>query len=91
MLFVIICKDAKNSSETRPIYRKEHLARLEKLDKEGKLILAGPFTDMSGSLIIIDAENIESAQKFAENDPFYLNGVYTSFDIKPFKQVYPNN
>ena len=89
MLFVIICYDAENSSETRPIYREEHLKRLEKLDREGKLILAGPFTDVSGSLIIIDADDIESAKDFAKTDPFYLNGVYTGFDVKPFKQIFP--
>ncbi|GMT48534.1 MAG: hypothetical protein IEMM0008_0073 [bacterium] len=89
MLFVIIATDADDSVEKRPLYREEHIKRLERLNEEGKLLLAGPFTDVSGSLIIIDAPSLEEARKFAMNDPFYLNGVYTSVDVKPFKQVLP--
>ncbi len=89
MLFVIIAADALDSIEKRPIYREEHLKRLKQLSGEGKLLLAGPFTDTSGSLIIIEADSMDEAREFAENDPFYLNGVYTSIDVKPFKKVLP--
>ncbi|HEO64375.1 MAG TPA: hypothetical protein ENI73_00745 [Spirochaetes bacterium] len=89
MLFVIIAVDAHDSIEKRPLYREEHLKRLERLNDEGKLLMAGPFTDTSGSLIIIDAPSLEEAKEFARTDPFYLNGVYASVDVKPFKKVLP--
>ncbi len=73
----------------RLTYREEHLKRLERLNEEGKLVLAGPFADLSGSLIIVEFSSLEEATEFAETDPFYLNGVYTSVDVKPFKKVLP--
>jgi len=91
MQFVIIGHDAEDSAETRPLYREEHLARLRKLGDEGRLILAGPFTDLSGSLIIIEADSLEEAETFARTDPFTLHGVYTRVEVKPFKKSLPED
>jgi len=91
MLYVIIGYDAEDSAETRPLYRAEHLERLRKLDDEGKLYLAGPFTDFSGSLIIIEADSLEEAETFARTDPFILHGVYTRVEVKPFKKSLPED
>ena len=89
MLFVIIGHDAPGSQEKRPLYREEHLAKLSELEKQGKLFLAGPFTDVTGSLVIVDVESQEEAVQIAENDPYVIHGVFASFDIKPFKKVLP--
>jgi len=89
MLFAIIGKDAPGSAEKRPLHREEHLKRLDELNDQGKLVLAGPFTDVTGSLIIIEAETIDEARAFADGDPYTIHGIFESVEIKPFKQVYP--
>lgn len=89
MLFVIIGHDAPDSKEKRPVYREEHLAKLRELEQQGKLFLAGPFTDVSGSLVIVDVGSEEEAKQIAQNDPYVTHGVFDSFEVKPFKKVLP--
>ena len=89
MLFVIIARDTSDSSERRPVHRPEHLAHLEEVDKQGKLFLAGPLTDGTGSLIIVDAESQGEAWEMAAKDPYVKNGIFERIDIHPFLRVFP--
>src|SRR4029078_12026902 len=49
MLFVIIGHDAPDASERRPAVRPAHLAHLDPVAKAGRIRLAGPLLDRSGS------------------------------------------
>ncbi len=89
MKFAIIGKDSPEGHLKRPLYRSNHLERLKKLDRQGKLILAGPFTDQSGSLIVIEAESLADAEQFAQEDPYMIHGVFQHLEIRPFEQVFP--
>jgi len=89
MLFVIIAHDARDSKEKRPQHRPAHLAHLEQLEQQGRLPLAGPFTDGSGSLIIVEAATVEEAWKLVASDPYIANGVFESVEVRPFKKVFP--
>ncbi len=55
----------------------------------GKLKIAGPFTDGSGSLIIVDMESEAEARAFANSDPYVKGGVFERVEVKPFRQVFP--
>ena len=90
MKFAIIGKDGPEGQLKRPLYRPVHLERLQSLAMQGKLILAGPFTDTSGSLIVIEAESLAEAEKFAQEDPYTIHGVFQHVEVHPFKQVFPN-
>jgi uncharacterized protein YciI len=99
MLYVIAGEDVPDSSAGRAAHRPAHLARLEALLAEGRLVLAGPHpaidspdpgpAGMSGSLIVAEFESLEAAQQWANDDPFLLGGVYARVTVKPFKQVMP--
>ncbi len=89
MLFAIIGRDGPEGQEKRKLYRDGHIERLEKLEGEGKVILAGPFGDQSGSLIVIEADSLEEAEAFAGGDPYVTKGVFESHEVRPFKQVFP--
>ena len=88
-LFVIIGRDGPEGALRRKSFRAEHLAYLEPLSRAGKVVVAGPFTDGSGSLIVFEAESLEAAVEQARNDPYVTRGVFDSYDVKPFKQVFP--
>ncbi len=88
MLFAMIGKDGPRGQELRKIHRDAHLAGLRKLQEAGKLPLAGPFTDGSGSLVIFDADNIEEARKIADSDPYVVHGIFESYELKPFNRVF---
>lgn len=99
MLYAIIATDVPNSLENRLNARPAHLARLEQLKSEGRLILAGPHpavdsndpgpAGFSGSLIVAEFESLLAAQQWADADPYRASGVYASVVVKPFKLVLP--
>ena len=99
MLYAIISQDVENSLEKRLAARPDHLARLETLKTEGRLILAGPHpaldTDnpgeagFTGSLVVAEFNSLEDAQTWADADPYITSGVYEKVIVKPFKKVLP--
>jgi uncharacterized protein YciI len=82
MLFVIIGHDGPDGAALRPKIRRP-------LDRAGQLKIAGPFTDGSGSLIIVDMESEAEARAFANSDPYVKGGVFERVEVKPFRQVFP--
>jgi uncharacterized protein YciI len=89
MLFVIIGHDGLNGPRLRPTVRPAHLENLRPLVDAGKVVVAGPFTDGSGSLIVADFEDEEAARLFAQNDPYTREGVFERVEVKPFRKVFP--
>jgi uncharacterized protein YciI len=99
VLYAIIAEDVDNSLEKRLAARPDHLARLEQLRDEGRLVLAGPSpavdsedpgpAGFSGSLIIAEFDSLQSAQTWADADPYVAAGVYAHVTVKPFKKVLP--
>jgi uncharacterized protein len=89
MKFVIIGKDGIEGTNKRILYRAAHLQRLEVWSQRGKVILAGPLTDKTGSLIVVEAESLEEVQAFAKEDPYTIHGVFQEVNIHPFLQVFP--
>lgn len=99
MLYAIISEDVKNSLERRLAARPDHLARLEKLRDEGRLVLAGPHpavdsstpgeAGFTGSLVVAEFDSLETAQAWADADPYIIAGVYATVTVKPFNKVLP--
>jgi uncharacterized protein YciI len=99
MLYAIMATDVANSLESRLAARPAHLARLEQLKTEGRLILAGPHpaidsndpgpAGFSGSLIVAEFESLRAAEQWANADPYRAAGVYANVVVKPFKRVLP--
>jgi uncharacterized protein YciI len=89
MLFVIIGHDGPNGARLRPTVRPAHLENLRPLVAAGKVIVGGPFTDGSGSLIVADFDDENAARTFAQNDPYMLEGVFERVEVKPFRKVVP--
>ncbi len=89
MRFTIIGRDGPQGQERRKKYRDGHLKRLETLNAQGRLILAGPFSDKSGSLIVFEADSLEAAKDFAAGDPYVTESVFDHYEVIPFKQIFP--
>ncbi len=99
MLYAIIGEDVADSLEKRQSVRDSHIARLQQLEDEGRMVLAGPnpavdSTDpgpagFTGSIIIAEFESLDAAQAWADADPYLEAGVYARVTVKPFKPVFP--
>ena len=89
MLFVIIGHDGPDGARLRPSVRPAHLENLKPLIDQGRLVIGGPFTDGSGSLMIVEMETEAEAVEFIRNDPYMKQGVFERFEVKPFRRVAP--
>ncbi len=100
MLYAIIGTDHPDSMEKRLAVRPGHISRLQALQNEGRLLLAGPFPAIdspdpgaagySGSLIVAEFPSLEAAQSWADADPYVAGGVYASVTVKPFRKTLPS-
>ena len=99
MLYAIISQDVENSLSKRKAARPNHVARLNELKDQGRLILAGPHPSIdvsdpgeagfSGSLIVAKFVDLKEARDWADADPYVAAGVYSSIVVKPFNKVLP--
>ncbi|RLT92527.1 YciI family protein [Ketobacter sp.] len=99
MYYAIVSQDVENSLELRMGARPDHLARLEALKQQGRLLVAGPFpaidsetpgaAGFTGSLVIAEFDSLQAAQTWADADPYVAAGVYASVMVKPYKKVLP--
>ncbi len=99
MLYAILSQDVENSLEKRKSVRPAHIQRLEDLQDQGRLVLAGPHpaidsndpgaAGFTGSLVIAEFDNLEQAQQWADSDPYLEAGAYDQVIVKPFKQTLP--
>lgn len=99
MWYAIISQDVDNSLELRASARQEHIARLNELVNEGRLLTAGPHpavdandpgpAGFTGSLVVADFPSLADARAWADADPYIEAGVYERVVVKPFKRVLP--
>ncbi|MBF4930969.1 YciI family protein [Cronobacter sakazakii] len=98
MLYVIYAEDVADSQDKRQSVRPAHLARLQLLRDEGRLLTAGPMpavdsndpgvAGFTGSTVIAEFASLEEAQAWAEADPYIAAGVYKTVAAKPYKKVF---
>ena len=99
MLYAILCEDVDNSLPLRQLARPAHLARIQQLVDEGRLLVAGPHPALdtedpgaagfTGSLIIAEFASLEAATAWADSDPYVDAGVFRRVVVKPYKRVLP--
>ncbi|MDO5650964.1 MAG: YciI family protein [Moraxella sp.] len=94
-LFAIIGHDVADSTAKRSEIRPSHLERLNTLDAQNRLVLAGPMPiehdkpAMSGSLIVAHFDSLAEAQAWVNDEPYLTAGVYSHMEVRPFVQGFP--
>jgi uncharacterized protein YciI len=99
MWYAIVGNDISDSLVRRQEARPAHLARLNDLRNEGRLLLAGPFpaidaedpgpAGFTGSLIVAEFDDLAAARAWADADPYVSAGVFAHVDVRPFRKVLP--
>jgi uncharacterized protein YciI len=99
VLYAILSQDVVDSLKKRQSARPAHIKRLQDLQDQGRLIIAGPHpaidsntpgdAGFTGSLVIAEFANLTDAQNWADVEPYLAAGVYEKVIVKPFKQVFP--
>ncbi len=99
MYYAMIGEDAPDSLEARMAARPEHLARLNALKDQGRLLIAGPCpaidspdpgpAGFSGSLVVAEFPSLAEAEAWLAADPYVTEGVFARTTVKPFKKTLP--
>lgn len=99
MYYLIYSEDVENSLSLRLSVREQHIERLQQLQNEGRLLVAGPCpaidsenpgeAGFTGSLIIAEFTSLDAAKLWADGDPYITAGVYQKVTVKPYKKVLP--
>lgn len=99
MWYAIYSRDRENVLQARLDARPAHVARLQDLLLQGRLLLAGPRpaidspdpgpAGFQGSLVVAGFDSLEEARAWADADPYVAAGVYESVEVSPFNKVFP--
>ncbi|MGA9666537.1 MAG: YciI family protein [Gallionella sp.] len=99
MWYAIIGHDVPDSLDKRMAARPAHVARLQELQSQGRLLLAGPFPAVdaidpgaagyTGSLIVAEFDTLNAAREWADADPYMKAGVYEGVRVQPFRKTFP--
>lgn len=99
MYYIIKGADRPGSLEQRLAARPTHLQRLQALQQEGRLLLAGPIpavenpdpgpAGFAGSLIVAQFESLQAAERWVKDDPYMSAGVFDAVTVEPFRKVLP--
>ena len=72
----------------RTPFRPLHLQKVRDAHARGELRLAGALSDPpDGALFVFRSESLKAAEDFARNDPYVLNGLITSWRVRPWSVV----
>ena len=99
MIYALIGEDRPDSLEARKAVRSEHLARLNELKDQGRLLMAGPFpaidspdpgpAGFTGSLVVAEFPSLADAEAWLADDPYTRTGVFVRTEVRPYKKVLP--
>jgi uncharacterized protein YciI len=89
-LFAMIAKDKPGTGEKRTATRPVHLEHLKAMGD--KLVLAGALMgedgNPEGSLLVLEAENLDAAKATLLADPFIAEGIFGSVEVKPWRVAF---
>jgi uncharacterized protein YciI len=88
-LFALYGWDGPQGAALRKVHRAEHLARLEALHQENRVVAAGPLTDGAGSLLILEFPDQAAAEAWMAADVYVRVGIFERTETHPFTLVFP--
>ncbi len=93
-LFVLIGHDAPGSAARRAANRDAHVAHITEMDRQGRIVLAGPVRNdadeqSTGAVIVFEAASLEAARAWAAQDPYARAGVFETCMVAPFRRAFP--
>jgi uncharacterized protein YciI len=84
--FAIFCNPGHNwvkgtPSRQQPLWD-EHAAFMDKLFDEGVIVLAGPYADWSGALVIVEAVGEAAVRRMFHDDPWTVHDILGVGSVK---------
>lgn len=83
-LFYDVVEDFTNR---RMPFRPDHLQHVQDAHRRGELLLAGALLEPVSALLVFRAGDASVAADFAARDPYVVQGLVTSWHVRPYMQV----
>jgi uncharacterized protein YciI len=88
MHYILFYTTADDYMERRGEFRQTHLDMASSAVEKGEIVMGGALADPPDKAIIVfKGDSPEVAENFAKNDPYVLNGVVTSWEVRPWNVV----
>lgn len=87
LVWLVEATYAPDAAETRVPFRAEHIARLRELKRQGIVVEAGAYADVSATLVLVRAADEEAALDICRDDVYLRNGVWVELRARPFGRV----
>jgi uncharacterized protein len=87
MRYVLLYASADDVMSKAPAHFPAHSARIAEFHERGDLLMVGTFGDpqTQGSMAIFASR--EAAEEFVRDDPFVINGVVRSYEIREWNEI----
>ncbi len=85
--YVLWGRYCENVLEKRAPFRQAHLDGLQAQKAQGVLVTIGPTEDLTQVFGIYEADSEAMVRQLVENDPYWQNGIWTEYDVKPWIQA----
>jgi uncharacterized protein YciI len=86
--FLLIYETVPDYVTRRSKFREEHLAHAQASVKRGELVLGGAAGEPVDSAVLLFSTNSKDVPRiFAENDPYVVNGLVKSWQVKSWHTV----
>jgi hypothetical protein len=84
---VLFYESAPDVASKAPSHFPAHRARLDEFHRRGELLMVGTFANPQeeGSMAIFRTR--EAAERFAQDDPFVVNGVVSTWTIREWNEI----
>ena len=91
MKYVLLYESADDVLTKAPEHFPAHSSRLDEFHRRGEILMVGTFGDPQneGSMAIFPSR--EAAESFVAGDPFVLNGVVKSYQIREWNEIYTDD
>jgi uncharacterized protein len=87
--YVLLYESAENVAQNAPAHAAAHREHWRPFRDRGELLLIGPFGDPQAEGAMAVFTSREAAEEFARNDPFVVNGVVRSWEVREWDAVAP--
>jgi uncharacterized protein YciI len=87
MKYVLFYESADNVAEKATAHAPAHRKHWHPFRERGELLLIGPFGDPQSQGAMAVFTTREAAEEFARDDPFVVNGVVRSWEIREWDEA----
>jgi uncharacterized protein YciI len=87
MKYVLLYESADDVATKAPQHFPAHLERIKEFQSRGEILMVGTFGDpqREGAMGVFPTR--ESVEAFVADDPFLVNGVIKSYEIREWSEI----